>query len=219
VRLRRFYQRSGFPAPVIDYQVRSNDEGTVVGVTFLIEEGTPVVLRELWMATRAGAGAMEMPDSLRAAWRKLEIELAKGRGHRFGDAEATGLETRARAWLQDRGYQFAKVNATRQVDSNAVDVTLQIEPGSRRKVDEITVVGNSSVNDRVVLRALPFRRGDWYSASRIEEGRTQVQQIALFRQTSVETDTASQGDTAAAVRIEVREAKPRIALAEVGYIS
>jgi outer membrane protein insertion porin family len=219
VRLRRFYQRSGFPAPVIDYQLRSNDEGTVVGVTFLIEEGTPVVLRELWMATRAGAGAMEMPDSLRAAWRKLETELAKGRGLRFGDAEAMELETRTRAWLQDRGYQFAKENTKRQVDSNAVDVTLQIEPGSRRKVDEITVVGNSSVNDRVVLRALPFRRGDWYSASQIEEGRTQVQQIALFRQTSVETDTASQGGTGAAVRIEVREAKPRIALAEVGYIS
>ena len=219
VRLRRFYQRSGFPAPVIDYRLHSNTEGTVVDVTFLIEEGTPVILRELWMATRAGAGAMELPDSLKAEWRRLETELAQGRGRRFGDAEATLMETRATEWLQDRGYQVAKVSSTRQVDSNVVDVTLQIDPGSRRRVNEITVVGNSSVGDNVVLRALPFRRGDWYSASQLAAGRTQLQQIALFRRTSVETDPASPADTSVGIRVEIQEARPRVALAELGYIS
>jgi outer membrane protein insertion porin family len=219
VRLRRFYQRSGFPAPVIDYRLRSNKEGTVVDVSFLIEEGTPVILRELWVATRAGTGPIELPDSLKAEWRQLENELAEGRGRRFGDEEATLMETRATEWLQDRGYQVAKVGVTRQVDSNFVDVTLQMEPGSRRRVDEIRVVGNSSVADEVVLRALPFRQGDWYSASKLAAGRTQLQQIALFRRTSVETDPASPADTAVGVQVEIQEARPRLALAELGYIS
>ena len=47
VRLRRFYERSGFLDPDIDYRVEANSSGTLVDVTFLIHEGPAVTLREL----------------------------------------------------------------------------------------------------------------------------------------------------------------------------
>ena len=47
VRLRRFYERSGFLDPDIDYRVEANPSGTLVDVTFLVHEGPAVTLREL----------------------------------------------------------------------------------------------------------------------------------------------------------------------------
>ena len=54
VRLTRFYQRSGFLHPAVDYELRPNEQGDVVDVTFVISEGASVTLRDLWVATRAG---------------------------------------------------------------------------------------------------------------------------------------------------------------------
>ena len=45
VRLRRFYARSGFLDPDIDYRVEANSSGTLVDVTFLVHEGPAVALR------------------------------------------------------------------------------------------------------------------------------------------------------------------------------
>ena len=79
--------------------------------------------------------------------------------------------------------------------------------------------GNESVSDDIVLRQVPFRAGDWYSAAALGEGRTRIQQVDLFPQVQVGVDSSSLGDSNLPVRIEVQEARPRLALAEVGYIS
>jgi outer membrane protein insertion porin family len=219
VRLTRFYQRSGFLHPAVDYKLRPSEAGDVVDVTFVISEGPFVTLRDLWVATRAGDPESLLPDSLRPAWTKLQSELAQARGQRFGDAEAALMEEKARSWLQDRGYPVAKVQTARQVDSNQVDVTLKVEPGRRQRVAHVTVAGQRSVSDRVILRELPFRPGDWYSAQDLAEGRQRLQQIDLFRQAQLNVEITEPSDTAVGVRVEVLEGSPRLSLAELGYIS
>jgi outer membrane protein insertion porin family len=219
VRLTRFYQRSGFLRPAVDYEFHPNEEGTLVDVTFVIDEGPAVTLRDLWVATKAGDSSGSLPDSLQTEWSKLVADLARTRGQRFGDAEAALLEGAARGWLQDHGYPLAKVRVARQVDSNRVDVTLQVEPGRRQRLTHVTVEGQRSVGDGVILRELPFRAGDWYSASRLVEGRLRLQQVDLFRQAQVNVDVKGPPDSTVGVRVEVFEASPRLSLAEVGYIS
>ena len=219
VRLTRFYQRSGFLHPAVDYELRPNEQGDVVDVMFVISEGASVTLRDLWVATRAGDVEGQLPDSLRPEWTKLQSELARARGQRFGDAEAALMEDKTRAWLQDRGYPLAKVQTTRQVDSSQVDVTLQVDPGRRQRVAHVTVDGRRSVSDRVILRELPFRPGDWYSAQDLTEGRQRLQQIDLFRQAQLNVELKQPSDTTVGVRVEVLEGGPRVSLAELGYIS
>jgi len=219
VRLTRLYQRSGFLRPAVDYELRPDDEGHVVDVTFVISEGPFVRLRDLWVATRAGQAEARFPDSLQRAWTKLETELAKARGQRFGDDEAALMEETARAWLHNHGYPLAKVQAGRQVDSNQVDVTLRVEPGRRQRVGQVTIDGKRSVSDRVILRELPFRPGDWYSAQDLVDGRQRLQQIDLFRQAQLNLDFKQPADTLVGVRVEVLEGGPRVTLAEMGYIS
>jgi outer membrane protein insertion porin family len=219
VRLTRFYQRSGFLHPVVDYELKASDDGMLVEVTFVIAEGTAVTLRDLWVATQAGDRNGTLPASLMPEWDQLQSSLSAERGRRFGDAEAAMLEERTRIWLQNHGYATAKVQASRQVDSNRVDVTLRVEPGRRRKIGPVSVEGNASVSDRVVLRELPFRTGQWFSASGLTDGRTQLQQIDLFRQARLNLDLGSPLDTTVAVRVQILETTPRLSLAELGYIS
>jgi outer membrane protein insertion porin family len=219
VRLTRFYQRSGFLRPVVDYEFQANEEGSLVDVTFVIDEGPAVTLRDLWIATKAGDSSGALPASLQAAWSQVETELAQTRGQRFGDAEAALLEGKARGWLQDHGYPLAQVEVARQADSNRVDVTLRVEPGRRQRLTHVSVEGKRSVSDAVILRELPFRTGDWYSATRLAEGRLRLQQVDLFRQAQVNVDVKELPDTSIGVSVEVFEAGPRLSLAELGYIS
>ncbi len=81
------------------------------------------------------------------------------------------------------------------MDSNQVDVTLRVEPGRRQRVGQVTVDGQRSVSDRVILRELPFRPGDWYSAQDLVDGRQRLQQIDLFRQAQLNLDFKQPTDT------------------------
>jgi outer membrane protein assembly complex protein YaeT len=178
-----------------------------------------VTLRDLWIATRAGDADANLPSSLQPGWTRLEAELSQARGQRFGDTEAAILETLTRTWLQDHGYPLPKVRLSRQLDSNQVDVTLRVEPGPRRRVGSIDVKGNRSVNDRVVLRQLPFQTGDWYSAAGLAAARMRLQQVDLFRQATIEVQPGTDADTSVGIRVQVMEAGARLSLAELGYIS
>ena len=218
VRLTRFYKRSGFITPEIDYGVKANPEGTLVDVTFLIHEGPSLTLREIKTALPPDVA---LPESLLSAWHALETDLAGGRGQRFGDAEAATAERRVITWLQDHGYPRAATEAEREIQpgNNQVDVTLRVSPGTRRRLGNVTVEGNESVSDDIVVRQVPFRTGDWYSAAALGEGRTRIQQVDLFPQVQVSVDSTSLGDSSLPVRIEIQESRPRLALAEIGYIS
>jgi outer membrane protein insertion porin family len=218
VRLRRFYERSGFLDPDIDYRVKANSSGTLVDVTFLVHEGPAVLLRDLRIHLTDSVG---LPDSLMGGWKALQAEVTAGRGRRFGDAEAQAAEREVTAWLRDHGYPQARARAERQVQNgeHQVDVSLTVDPEGRYRLGTIAVDGSESVNDRVVTRMLPFRPGDWYSASALRDGRTRLQQIDLFPQVSIDVDSVAPADSVLPVRVQIREARSRLSLAELGYIS
>ncbi len=214
VRLRRFYRGSGFLRPEIDYQVRSNEAGTAAFVTFLVQEGPAVSLRDINLAVKG------LPDSLAGEWRALERDLASLRGRRFGSAEGRSVETKIVAFLGDRGFPEPAVRSVVTIDSAAgqAGLAVEIDPGPRRRVGAVTVEGNQSVDDRVVTRELPFEPGDWISASALAQGRTRVQAVNLFRQVTL-TPGAATADSVVPLQLRVGESRPRLSLAEVGYVS
>ena len=218
VRLRRFYQRSGFIRPRIDYEIRLDRDGALAGVVYLIDEGPWLRLRTLDL--RAG-GSETVPDDLAPGWTELAASLAAAQGRRFGEAEVADAEARTGAWLRERGYPFAAIRSQSEVDSAAGDVVvhLGVSPGPRIRFGEISAEGNASVSDRVVLRELPFRTGDWFSTSAVAEGRTRLQSVDLLSRAVLDVDSLAAPDSTLGVRIRVEEPRPRLTLAEVGYVS
>ena len=220
VRLRQFYRREGFVQPAVDYAVHTNGSGTVVHVAYLIDEGAEATLRTVQVVGRDG-GPLAVPPFLSDSWRELEAGLSARRGRRFGEADRAETEAALLSWLYDHGYPFAAVRSTRSVDSleQVVDFRLEAEPGPLTRFGTITAEGNSSVSDRVVLRELPFRTGDRYSARAIAESRARLQTVDLLARAVVDVDSQPAPDSKLAVRIRVEETRPRLTLAEVGYVS
>jgi len=221
VRLRRFYQRSGFIRPRVDYEVRLDRDGALVGIVFLIEEGPWLRLRTLDLRAEGGITPSAVPADLATDWNKLASALAAAQGQRFGDAELADAEARGAAWLRERGYPFAAIRSQHEVDSAAgtVVVHLAVTPGPRVRFGQIAAEGNTSVSDQVVLRELPFRTGDWFSTSAVAEGRTRLQAVDLLSRAVMDVDSQPAPDSTLGVRIRVEESRPRLTLAEVGYVS
>ena len=221
VRLRQFYRRAGFARPHVDYDVRANDPGTVVDVSYVVDEGPAAVLRSVQVVGPGGSAPLDLPDSLTASWREFETGLAARRGQRFGEADLAAARDSLVAWLHDHGYPFAAVRSARAVDSarQAVDVRLEASPGPLSRIGTITVEGNTSVSDRVVLRQLPFRTGDPYSARTLAAARARLQAVDLLARAVVDVDSQPAADSTLAVRIRVPETRRRLTLAEVGYVS
>src|SRR5262245_10360108 len=221
VRLRQFYRRAGFARPHVDYEVRTNDPGTVVDVSYVIEEGPAAVLRTVQVVGTDGAASLALPDSLTASWGEFETRLAARRGQRFGEADLTAAQDSLIGWLHDHGYPFAEVRSTHTVDTaqQTVDVRLQANPGPLTRIGTVAVEGNSSVGDHVVLRELPFRTGDLYSARTVAAARARLQAVDLLARAVVDVDSQPAADSTVSVRIQVQETRPRLTLAEVGYVS
>ncbi|MBL6658816.1 MAG: outer membrane protein assembly factor BamA [Cryomorphaceae bacterium] len=61
------------------------------------------------------------------------------------------------SYFREKGYLNATVNITQERDSsfnNAVILGFRVKPGSRVKIGEIVFVGNESVSDKVLLKAM-----------------------------------------------------------------
>ena len=221
VRLRRFYLQSGFIHPEVDYRVRTKNNGNLVDIDFVINEGPSVSLRNLTTVGPTGGPGPELPSSLDAEWRALQADISTARERRFGAAEGQAVEQQIVTWLRNRGYPDAAVRSQLTIDSvqNVADFVVKVDPGPRRRIGIITVDGNTLVSDRVVLREFPPQSGDWLSADALGRGRSRIQQVALFRQVSLDVPPEATTDSTVAVRIRVTEAHPRLTLAEIGYVS
>jgi outer membrane protein insertion porin family len=91
-----------------------------------------------------------------------------------------------------------------------------MDPGPLTTISDILVEGNTSVNDRIVRRELPFTVGDRFSARDISEGQQQLFDLNLFRVALADVPDQPR-DSTVTVRYRVRETKLRAYSGQVGY--
>jgi outer membrane protein insertion porin family len=220
-RLRAFYQGAGFPEVDVRYEVALDPEENLVDVEFLIREGTPRTLIGLSFSGPSGAPLHEiLPPQLAPGWRDFEGERQALLGQRFGDGERAQLEGSPIRWLLDRGYPFPESESRVEIDATGLEASLfvTVTPGSRSRVGALAVQGAVSVGDGVVLREIPLRRGDWYSARQVNEGRRRISALGLFGMALADvTPQAPSADSAVQVLYRVREVRPRSLSGFLGY--
>jgi len=221
-RLRRLYQREGFPDASVDYQIATNRERSEVTVTLVIHEGEPIRLRRLdvTLTDPARREEVDLREVARAAKNLRKFQRAT-EGNRLGAAGIDGLKTRTRQWLANLGYLGGRVDAFTVVDTAArtADVTLRVDPGARARVSAIDVQSTPPIEPRLATRHLPFAPGDWASASALVRGQQNLRTVDLFRDASVEVPAASLGDSAVPVNVTIRQSSPRLTGLAIGYVS
>jgi outer membrane protein insertion porin family len=219
-RLREFYRGAGFPDVDIRYEVTLDQEKNVVDVVFLIHEGRSRTLASVRYTDASGAPVEEkLAAELVPGWKRLVEREITQIGERFGDLERARMEGAPLQWLLDRGYPFPISSSVQAVDSAGylAQLNIEVEPGTRSRVGSMEVEGVASVDDGVVLREVPIEEGDWFSASRVNEGRRRIFRVNLFRLALAEVTPLSQADSSVQVLFQVMEARPRNLSGHLGY--
>jgi outer membrane protein insertion porin family len=219
VRLRNIYNRNGFLAAKVDYDVRYSAEDDLVSVAFVIEEGPPLQLRTVRF-TGPDSAPPVIATELAQDWGRFVRVEQESRG-RLGEGERRGIADRTSRWLRNRGYPFAAVEADAMVDTAAyrADVHVRVRPGLRARVRGFTVSGNQTVPAGEFTRQLPLEPGDWYSAAELEEGRVQLTQLPIVRLALINVPRESADDSSVVVRVGVTENPPRQVRGEAGLVS
>jgi outer membrane protein assembly factor BamA len=191
VRLRHHYRRHGFLESRVGYELDVDRRGRQVGVTFVVGEGPPLMIRSMTTVDAAGRASLgldpELQSSFAATWRQV---TSRHVGGRFREADVNAIEAGIREALSNNGYPAARIEPMAAIDSLAHEVDLRwtIAIGPRVRISSIAIEGVKSVDQVHVTRQLPFQSGDWFSLREVERGRANLQSVALFRQTDIARD-------------------------------
>ena len=221
VRLRRFYQQNGFLHPSIDYPLAQYDTtSNSIHVVFTIEEGPPLIIQDtgFFTADSTTYAVRQFQGGRRKDWIGFRDRTSFKLGERYTEFRRIQIEDQVRSWLRDQGFAFAQVRSTARVDSsaNVADIRFYVDPGPQARFDRIVVEGNRSVDRSVVIRELPFKEGDLFSASTISQGQRQLFGLNLFRVALADVPSQPR-DSTVTVRYRVREASMRTLSGEIGF--
>ncbi len=219
IRLRNLYRESGFLRAQVRYEVQYDAEPDLIAVTYVVDEGEPLLLRRLEYHASDG-GAPTIPRGTEARWAALRRTEAE-ETVRLGQVELQGLAARGGRWFRVHGYPFATATAAAAVDTaaNRADVRVEIEQGPRTRIRGFEVAGNQTVPARHLTRQLPVGPGDWYDAAKLEEGRQQLIQLDIVRLALVDVPRETVDDSSAVVRLEVTENPPNLVSGDLGFVS
>ncbi len=104
------------------------------------------------------------------------------------------------------GYAYANVNPLTQVDPDkkVVNVTYDIQKGSKVYFGRIEVQGNAKTRDKVIRRELVIEEGKLFSKSLINLSQQRVQRLGFFENVEITTQRADRDDV---INVTVRVAE------------
>lgn len=104
---------------------------------------------------------------------------------------------------QNAGYAYANINPLTRVDPAAlkVDVTYDIQKGSKVYFGRIEVLGNAKTRDKVIRRELIVQEGQLYSKKKLDLSRQRVQRLGFFENVELTTQRADRDDV---INVEVK---------------
>ncbi|MBT8396915.1 MAG: BamA/TamA family outer membrane protein [Gemmatimonadetes bacterium] len=200
-RIYLFYFQRGFREVAVDTLLTRPSENEVE-ITFRIREGTPIRVVNLDFS-----GVDQLPDS--SVLENLPIEV----GDPYSVPALLAVRDTVEARLRNRGFAYPMVLLdSAQVPTGAYEAQMffRVDPGPLSEFGELGVEFietpgvESTVEEEVVLRMLPFRTGDLYREDLRFEGRRTLYNLDIFRQVN-DSVTSFPNDPVVDLTIRVAE--------------
>lgn len=121
----------------------------------------------------------------------------------------------------DLGYAYANIiprTRVREADRE-MDITFEIDKGSKVYIGKINVVGNSKTRDKVVRRELAILEGELYNETRKRESFDNVKRLGFFEEVNFNTKTPRGRNDLMDIDIVVKERNTGTIQAGAGYSS
>ena len=212
-RIQAFYLDRGFPdARVASFDVTLNSAQDKVDVTVNISEGEPITVADIELAgfvPPMSAGELRsLKDSLPLLPEKpLDRQLLLAARERAVNA------------LRDKGYPYSEVALDEQdAGTRQKRIRLSATPGTLAHFGPVTVVGEKTVGENVVLRQLTFKPGELFTRKEMRESQRKLYGLELFEFVNVEgQEERAQQAPDVPVRVTVAEGKHQKVTFGVGY--
>src|SRR5439155_1559674 len=126
------------------------------------------------------------------------------------------------SWLRNRGYPYADVLKSFDVDvaALAARVTLEGVPGPRLRIGEVIITGAERVDTATVRRMLSVNPHDWFRQDQLYQTQRDLYGLGMFRSVSVvlaDTAPRAASDSTVAVLVRLSEAPLHRVLLGAGY--
>jgi outer membrane protein insertion porin family len=178
--LRVRYQEAGYwDAQVRDPGTGQREKETgSVRLMIQVQEGARRLLRSVRFT-----GAKAVPES------ELRALLEALPGDPLDRAKLVDFQQDVRKTYIAKGYLYAdaKIELSGEPGKREVqvDVTVNVQEGTRVKVGDVSVTGLTRTKEKVVRRELQFERGDWYDPEKINASRLALTRLGLFRSVQI----------------------------------
>jgi len=201
-----FLKRQGYYDGAVSYEVITP------------EDTVPAVIRlQVKAGQRYRVGSILVESGEIAADSLPEIPVRMGRRLKQDEpATFDAILDGEKYWIRrfrEGGYAWAKAMDRRVVmtsDHNTVQVVYRIDPGPCCTFGEIRMSGAEAVvPEKVIRRELPWREGEPFRESLLEQGRQRLIRLGLFATVKVEPDPSGDGQPAAPILVSVTSRPPR----------
>lgn len=209
-RLREVLRSEGYYDAALSYRVATDERP--IKVTIEVEPGTRYKL-----AAFAIDYAPPAPEET-ARPKPADIGIKPGMPARAPDVR--DAETKAVAWLRERGYPFAKsagLKATVRHEQDEMTVQLTLNAGPRALLGALTVSGLKSIEEDYIRRIVAWPEGEPFDQRKLNDARAVLNATGLFSSVKVSNPDAVPPDGRLPVAIEVAESPQRSIGAGLSY--
>jgi outer membrane protein assembly complex protein YaeT len=178
--IRGKYQQAGYwEARIRDPGIGQKDkESGTVRLTIQIQEGLQRLLSSVTISGNKFLNTEEIKEM---------VKLVDGEP--LDRALLIDIQQRITSTYISNGFLYADVTVeikpTEAKRAIIIDLVLTIREGPRVKIGDITVVGLTRTQEKVVRRELLFETGDWYSPEKRDRSRQILTRLGLFRSVQI----------------------------------
>jgi len=201
------------PPPAEKSNALKNDLLSKYDITFQINEGLPVIIRDISINCLCGG-----LESVSAAQIREILELKPG--NIFKTKSYDHSKTLVRKLLGNRGYPFAKVRGSATVDlnDNSANITFDIDPDKLYNFGDIHIAGHEDyVREEVIRRAVIFKSGEKFAVKDIDESRRNLFDLNIFKTAVIKPGDPNTENKTLPVDIIVKPRKKRSVKLGIGY--
>ncbi len=217
VRLERFYQRRGFDRVEVDYRIEDRRRDWKKRVVFMIDEGEPLRISRVSVDFNSSSESEEIIRESRDFQRALSRHDFQP-GDRYQSVLTSDVEGLFVQAMQQAGYAYANVEIGMEIDQQArqAEISLLLDPGPRKTFTSFNIIGDLSVDERIVIRETGIQPGDTFSRSKMQTAQRELFNHHLFRFATVSIPE-SPTDSTLELTMRVREYPLRSVEASIGF--
>jgi outer membrane protein insertion porin family len=207
--VRSYYMDRGYlEFQITSTQVTITPDKRDVFITVNVKEGAPFILKNYSISSKLTS---EIPQLRQLV--TLQV------GKHFSRKELIDTQKKMAEHFSNKGYAFAKINIKPDVNerTHEVSVNLDVQPGQRVYVRNVTFEGNTSTEDHVIRRELRQFESSLYSQANVKEGKRRLANLGYLEKVDVDTKPVPGSSNLVDVNYKVTEAPAASANAQVGY--